>query len=241
MNRILINYATRGRAYWFKQAINNIMTTIGSLDFQILLKADIDDSEMNNDDIRRFISLNPLIKVCWGQSESKVHAINRDMDKADPWDIVVVMSDDMLFIKAGWDVVMLHLIKEIWGYSLDFFAHFNDGYAKDALATMSILGRDYYKRDGYIYHPDYKSFSCDAEAYYVSVMRMRHHYFEDRLFTHQHPANHHMMKNDATYQANSLHTAQDTKIYFERLNRYFDEPHGPGVPIPFAQHLGRTI
>ena len=39
---------------------------------------------------------------------------------------------------------------------------FFDGWRKD-LNTLCIIGRKYYERFGYIYHPDYKSFWCDAE------------------------------------------------------------------------------
>lgn len=236
--RWLINFATRGRPVFFKKAIDNILATIQTEKFQILVTADLDDPTMFSEDMKQWVlsKRRGQIDMILGYSESKIDAINKNVKYAKDWDVLLNMSDDMVFVRQNWDRAMEISIRHIWGFSFDFFAHFNDGYAKDALATMSVIGRDYYKRDGYVYHPSYKSFSCDAEAYYVAIMRGRHHYFEDELFLHQHPANR-PLPSDETYRRNALATEHDTKLYWERLNRFFDEPHGPGVPIPFEKHL----
>lgn len=225
MGSILIKYATRGRPEWFKRTISNIMSTISTHDYHILVTADLDDPKMNTESIIDFCSQHIMITLIHGVSANKIDAINRDMEFVTEWDMLVNMSDDMFFTVRGWDNVIKQRVKEVWGDSLDWFAHFNDGYAKDALPTMSIMGSKYYERDGYIYHPSYRSFSCDAEAMYAAMMRGRHHYFEDAIFLHQHPSNT-PIKNDETYRINSLHTPHDTKVYFERLRRYFDEPAG---------------
>ncbi len=239
---ILIKFASRGRADWFRRGIANIVNTIHTEDYRILVTADLDDTEMNNQHIIGFCGAHDNVSIVHGNSESKVHAINRDMEFLDdfPWTILVNFSDDMFFTVNGWDNILKHHIKRVWGTSLDFFAHFNDGYAKEALATMSIIGRDYYNRDKYIYHPSYKSFSCDAEAMFVAQMRGRHHYFEESIFLHQHPSNS-PRRGDETYRINSLATPHDTKNYFERLNRYFDEPVTSETFIPFKEHLGRIV
>ena len=103
---------------------------------------------------------------------------------------------------------------------------------------MSIMGRKYFERFGYIYHPEYKSFSCDAEAMYVSQMLQKYCYFHDVLFKHQHPT-YTGMPNDATYKKNSLATEHDIATYWRRLNKYFDVEIKTGMPIPFSQHIGR--
>lgn len=234
--RFLIKFATRGRPEWFKRGIGNILSTIKTKNFKILVSADNDDPSMKNESIRDFVSRSFSTQIVFGNSKTKIEAINADMEYAGEWDILVNFSDDMTFIREGWDRIVQRRVRDIWGYDFDFFAHFNDGYTKDALATMSIIGRDYYKRDGYIYHPSYKSFSCDAEGYYVAVMRGRHHYFTDELFLHQHPANK-PQPNDETYRKNALATNEDTQNYWARLRRYFDEPVNENTPIPFKQHL----
>ena len=227
---ILIKFASRGRADWFRKGIANIVNTIHTENYKILVTADFNDPEMNNGHIVEFCRRHDNVILVHGESESKVHAINRDMEFVNdlPWTILINFSDDMMFVQNGWDNVLKLLTRRIWGTSLDFFAHFNDGYVKEALPTMSVMGRDYYNRDNYIYHPSYKSFSCDAEAMYVALMRRRYHYFDENIFLHQHPTNS-PRKGDETYRINSLATPHDTKNYFERLRRYFDEPNGHDI------------
>lgn len=226
MKRILIKYATRGRWDWFKKAMINISSTVNDdVNYIVLVSADEDDPAMNGKEAELFCSSMRNTIFVLGKSSSKIEAINRDMEFVNDWDILVNMSDDMSFQVKGWDNIIRQRTKDVWGQSTDFFAHFNDGYTGDKLPTMSIMGREYYERDGYIYHPSYRSFSCDAEAYYVAMMRKRYHYFPEVLFLHQHPTNT-PVKNDKTYQQNSLHTEHDTKNYFERLRRHFYEWDG---------------
>jgi len=232
-----IKYATRGRAEWFKKALQNINDTISKdCDYFVVVSADIDDPEMADPKLRLFtLALRSTetmnIRIFYGNSKSKVEAINADMEGLPHWDILINMSDDMKFVVNDWDKIIEADTKRIWPDG-DFFAHYNDGYVKDALSTMTIIDRKYYERDGYIYHPSYKSFSCDAEAYYVAILRGRHHYFDKVLFLHQHPANTPSAK-DKTYQVNSLHTPHDTANYFKRLNENFGEP--VAGPTPFDQ------
>lgn len=222
---ILIKYATRGRRDWFIKAIENIYATIKTTEFKIIVSADLDDPSMNNHDIKKFVSTFVNMQIFYGNSKSKIEAINKDMEHSGEWDVLINMSDDFSFIVNDWDEKIIEHITKIWGYSLDFFCHFNDGYVGEALPTMSIMGRTYYERDNYIYHPSYKSFSCDAEAFYVAMMRGRYHYFPEVYFLHQHPSNSPTPK-DKTYQVNSKFTVHDTKNYFERLKNYFYEPTG---------------
>ncbi len=223
---LLIKYATRGRADHFKKAIWNIHNTISTEDFKIFVTIDEDDRAMMNPEMLDFMNSHEHIVWGAGKSESKIHAINRDMDKTEnlKWDLLLVMSDDMFFVQFGWDNIIRQRMKDNFPEG-DCFLHFDDGYVKAALATMSIMDRKYYNRDKYIYHPIYKSFSCDAEAYYVALMRGRHKYFDEILFKHQHPSTG-KLAYDETYRVNALATDHDTKVYFERLRRYFDEPAG---------------
>ncbi len=234
---ILIKYATRNRYKWFMRAIANIHNTIHTKDFQILVSADIDDPTMNNLDVKNFCERWDNVKIVYGNSKSKIEAINADMDQADPsWDLLVNMSDDMCFMVDGWDSIIRQRIKDTWGDSTDCFVHFNDGYTKDALSSMSIIGKDYYKRDNYIYFPEYRSFSCDAEAYFVAKVRGRHKYFEEIIFRHQHPANTPVI-NDDLYAKNSLHTPHDTQLYWRRLHADFGmKEEGFTGPFPWDKY-----
>ena len=225
--KYLIKYASRGRPEEFKKNISTIFNTIGNVEYKILCSFDSDDASMNNDHIKEFIHLRPRIEYYFGEHISKIDAINRDIDKTTfDWNILINYSDEMNFRRQNWGERMEVLISDIWPDFKDFFAHFNDGYVSDKLPTMSIIDREYYNRDGYIYFPSYKSFSCDAEAMYVAMMRGRYHYFNEVLFTHDHMA-YTGQRPDNTYQINSMHEDYDVSIYFDRMKTYFDVKNPP--------------
>lgn len=219
---LLIKYATRGRKELFHQTIQNIYDTISMKKYHIIISADFDDEALQS------IPDYPNTSIHYGPHVSKVNAINRDMEGV-KFDWLVNMSDDMRFVKKGWDLEMINRIQSVWGRSTDFFAHFNDGFVRDKLPTMSIMGWDYYQRDKYIYHPDYNSVSCDAEAMFVAMMRGKHHYFPEVLFKHMH-CSHIGIKTDQTYRYNDRFDAGDTETYFKRMAKGFDVKNPVMIP-----------
>lgn len=150
--------------------------------YTIGLTIDDDDLATLNSHQLADILQSGQIKVSQGLSTSKVHAINREMAG---WsgDIVVNMSDDMRFIKQGFDG---DIIQAFHG-NMDQFIHFPDGHANKVLPTMSIMGRSYYERFNYIYHPDYKSLWCDNEAMDVAQQLGKYKYINQQIFSHEHP------------------------------------------------------
>lgn len=215
--KLLIKYATRQRPGKFLVAMDNIITT-ATTDYQIIVSIDSDDKDMikiaNNSG---FPNTKFYINDNFG---GKIGAINANVPLSG-WDWLVNMSDDMQFIVKGWDSIMVEKIRSVWGSSLDFFANFNDGFQGPKLATMSIIGLEYYERFFYIYPPCYRSLSCDAEAFYVAQALKRYHYFPDQLYKHMHPANVKQVKSDELYAANERFAKQDADIYFKRLNKNF--------------------
>lgn len=226
--RILFKYATRGRRDNFFRGLVNISSTAGMRAHRIIVSCDEDDKDMKDPEVIK-MAKSYGAEVIFGPPISKVHAINRDMPVPGAFDLLINFSDDMLFLEVGWHRKMLESIKSVWGDSLDFFAHFNDGYTHDKLPTMSIMGSDYYARDGYIYHPSYGSVSCDAEAMYVAMMRGKYKYFPEIYFNHIHPANLRFYS-DATYRRNDKFGDSDTKNYFERMARGFDVENPVMIP-----------
>lgn len=222
--RLLIKYATRNRPEKFRAAMANIFNTIKTKDFFIVVSIDNDDQKM----------IDLATKEDWRNTEfwinqpaGKIGAINANIPLSG-WDWLVNMSDDMVFVKQGWDEVMVQRIKSVWGDSLDWFVNFNDGYQGERLPTMSIMGYEYYSRFFYIYAPCYKSLSCDAEAMYVAQTLERYHYFPEVLFKHEHPANVRGMKSDSLYAQNETFQKQDTQTYFRRLlNNFYVNVCGP--------------
>lgn len=237
--RLLINFATRGRYEKCIQALKSMLDTIHTNNYQVILTVDDDDEQMALPKTK-WLEEYKQITVVRGTSESKVHAINRGMAHAREWDWMINFSDDMNFICQSWDRNMWELIEKQWGGSLDFFAHFNDGYAADKLPTMSVMGREYYNRDGYVYHPSYKSFSCDAEAMYVAMMRGKHHYFPQVFFHHNHGVNI-RIKLDDTYRMNDRFMAGDTTNYFERIARGFDVENPVMIPDVVSHYMSMRI
>lgn len=223
--KLLLKYATRNRPQKFLAAMANIESTVQG-DYRVIVSIDSDDSEMIKlCSERSFANTQVYINDNFG---GKIGAINANVPLSG-WDWLVNMSDDMQFIVKGWDSIMVEKIRSVWGSSLDFFANFNDGFQGPKLATMSIMGREYYERFFYIYAPCYRSLSCDAEAMYVAMALKRYHYFPDQLYKHMHPANI-KGKSDELYALNERFAKQDAEVYFKRLNRnfYINNP-GPTV------------
>lgn len=236
--KILIKYATRGRAELFKRSIKNIHDTISKeANFRILVSADSDDLTMCNTEITKFLADYPKVEIIFGRSISKIDAINRDSERFGDFDLLINFSDDMYFVMKDWDKIMIPGIQIIFGNNnTDFFAHFNDNHVGEKLPTMSIMGREYYERFFYIYAPCYKSVSCDAEAMFVAQMLEKHSYFPWVLFEHKHPANlPSTVPNDDTYARNDKFGAADTETYFQRRAKLF-YVNNPKV-IPFRPHI----
>lgn len=227
--RYLIKFATRGRAQKFLEGMENIYQTIKTDDYLIVVSVDEDDAEMVAmiPDINRMRNTAGYIGKPWG----KVAAINRDVSLYIPWDILVNYSDDMR-LASGWSEIIERNVKATWN-DTDFFYHCNDGHVGERLPTMAIMGREYYERFGYIYHPAYRSVSCDAEQFYVAITLGKHKYFPEPIVEHRHPVNV-RSKYDSVYKVNDQYADQDTKTYFKRMKKNF-YVNNPGKVI-FEEH-----
>ena len=87
------------------------------------------------------------VKVVYGDSDSKIHAINRDIELADEWDIVLLASDDMTPKVKGYDNIIRNKMKEFYP-DTDGILWFNDGHQTNRLNTLCILGKKYYEKVG---------------------------------------------------------------------------------------------
>ncbi len=195
--KILFKFASRSRPQKFFSALDNLLSNIADLNnFCILISLDLDDVTMVNAEtikkITQYVQKYPdKIIVKFGHSKNKIDAINRDVNEIKEkfdFDILVNFSDDMEFIQHSFD----NIIRD------KFFCHypdtdgniyFNDGFVGDRISTMSIIGRKYYDKFNYIYHPSYYSLWCDNE--YTELAKINHKilYFQERIFNHNHPAN----------------------------------------------------
>jgi len=182
--KILFKFASRSRPEKFLKGLDNISQFSDDHNHVVLCSLDSDDKTMKD-----FVSLSYNVLIKYGISKNKVDAINRDINEYNgDWDILVNMSDDMEFIKQGFDNIIRDDMNRYFP-DLDGVLHYNDGnHYGNALMTMSIIGRKYYDRDKYIYHPDYISLWCDNEAMEVGIKRNKLQYIDNVLFNHNHPA-----------------------------------------------------
>ena len=177
--RILFKYTSRSRPKEFLRGLYSIIDNVASDNYDVLVSLDLDDPKLD-----QYGNCSAVI----GTSTGKIDAINRDLNEYQgDWELIVNMSDDMIFTVKGFDNIIRDLFVKHFPNG-DGFLHLNDGHQGDNVSTMSIMDRKYYERDRYIYHPEYKSLWCDAEATEVAWMRGRYAYEPIIIFDHLHPA-----------------------------------------------------
>jgi GTPase SAR1 family protein len=97
---------------------------------------------------------------------------------------------------------------------------FSDGYQKKNLNTLTIVGKRYYDRFGYLYHPDYVSFYSDNEFMQVAFALGKQIYIDNVIIRHQHPDNT-REDIDMTYAINNQHVMRDNLTFNKRAQHMF--------------------
>lgn len=180
--KIIFKYPTFKRPKEFKRGIESILNNVTSDNFTILVSVDSDDNSLDYSNLNYKNTIVKVKNVTDRNSSTKIEAINRDLNLVKDWDVLVCMSDDMVFIEKGFDeVIRTHFD------NLDQFLHFPDGNRKD-LCTMSVIGREYFERDKYIYYPEYLTECCDDEAQAVAKLRGCYKFIDKQIFEHRHVA-----------------------------------------------------
>ena len=152
--KILVKFPSRERPLKFKTTIEKyIMMSADKENIQYLISLDKDDPKLQEyiEIIGQFT--NNCITAVIGDSNNKIHAVNRDIDKAKKvWDILVLASDDMICQKMAWDDIIREQFEKFFP-DTDGTLYFHDGDPATAkhnngkgLCAMCILGRKYYKR-----------------------------------------------------------------------------------------------
>ena len=210
---LLIKFPTRGRP---DKALKTLVRYINYMDDKsnrILVTCDLDDESMNNEEVRNILTQYENVVIKYGDNKSKIEAVNADL-KDEEFDIVLLASDDMLPIVKGYDTLIKSRMSEIYP-DTDGVLWFNDGYQGDRLNTLSILGKKYYDRFGYIYHPEYKSVWCDNEFMAVSRILDKVTYFDTTIMRHEHP-DWGFTDRDDIHRWNYLNENHDRMVYFNR-------------------------
>lgn len=213
--KILFKYPTRYRANWFKETLSKYRSLISSdCEHEFLISLNKDDSSMNNKQMIEFLSNQSDLSFYFGNHKSKIEAINADMDLCKDWDILVLVSDDMIPCVKDFDKIIVDGMKNNFP-NTDGALHFNDGlYGKDVTITLSIMGRKLYEHFGYIYHPDYKSFYCDNEFTDCVRALRKVVYFPEVIIKHEWRG--FSNKKDELYKINSSLGRDDAAVYSKR-------------------------
>ena len=180
--KLLVKFPTRERPEKFFLRLDEYYSNLRDGNFEFIISCDKDDITMNNDTIKNRLSSYPNLKYFFGNNKTKIEAVNANLKHAQ-FDVLLLASDDMSPIKAGYDVIIKQKMKESFP-DTDGVLWFNDGFQGNRLNTLSILGKKYYDRFKYIYHPSYKSLYCDTEFTDVSISKNKVKYFDIEIIKH---------------------------------------------------------
>lgn len=214
--KILVNYTTRSRPDRFFDGMNSIYDLCADTDnMMVLISADFDDKSMFNPDVAYRIKEYKNAHIIWDKSESKIHAINRDLDRVSyKWDIVVNFSDDQRFVIYGWD----NLIRTDFANNSPDYSHYMaylDTDTNGALSTLLIAGRKWYDLFGFIYDPQFKSLWCDVLLEECARHLNKFHYTGYTIYKHLLPSYGHLPPDEMYEAQQQIGWTVDMALYNE--------------------------
>lgn len=221
--KILLKCPTRSRPQKVVETLSTYLRLATGVDrIGVLVSCDDDDTSMRKnlvqEELHRALAPTAWHRIAFGPNTTKIQACNADMDTVDyPWDIVVLVSDDMIPQVSGWDDVLRAQMMARFPDTRGIL-WCNDGYQGEKLNTLSIMGRRMYQELGYLYHPDYKSLFCDTEFTdrCRSDLKDACHYIPYCLIRHEHPGTGYAQNQDALYVHNQRFWTEDLHTYIRR-------------------------
>lgn len=224
--KILLKCPSRSRPRQLIATLRRYATLAARPDLiGVAVSCDVDDTTMTGSDIQQQI-FQVMDTFAWkslyyGANASKIEACNADVEKVDyPWDIIVLVSDDMVPEVKGYD----ETIRQAATPDLDCVLWFNDGFQGEKLNTLSMYGRTMYDRFGSIYCPEYKSLFCDTELTDLckGALKSKTVYSSTCIIRHRHPLLGHAVAFDALYARNQNYYGADLRTYIRRKQYDFD-------------------
>jgi hypothetical protein len=208
----------------------------------IAVSCDVGDGSMTDTtELRRVLRPCAWSQVFYSPNRNKIEACNANMSEIDwDWDIVVLVSDDMIPQIRGYDdVIRNHMLAKF--PDRNGILWFNDGFQGDKLNTLCVYGRAFYEEQGYIYQPDYKSLFCDTELTDKcrGEYRERCAYIPYCIIRHEHPGTGYSQNMDALYAVNQKYWNEDMYTYIRRKTYAYDWsvliPTIPGRELSFRK------
>lgn len=221
--RILLKCPTRSRPQKVVATLRKyVQLAQGRDQIGIAVSCDEDDSSMRQQSIQTELRA-LLSNVAWSQvffsrNTSKIEACNANMDEIPyEWDIVVLVSDDMIPQVEGWDTVIRNHMLAYFP-DTDGILWFNDGCQGENLNTLCIYGRKMYDYFGCIYRPEYKSFYCDTELTdrCKGDLAPKCRYIPYCIIRHEHPGTGYSQNMDPLYSKNQAYWSTDLHTYVQR-------------------------
>ena len=227
--KILLKCPTRSRPAQFLSVLQKYMRLANRPDLiGVCVSCDQDDSSMTQADVQHSIK-NITHHVAWcniyyGTSTTKIEAVNADMGAIPwEWDIVVLVSDDMVPQVKGYDdVIRNHMVEHY--PDTNGIVWVNDGTQGSKLNTITIMGKAMYNSFGYLYHPSYKSLFCDTEFTDLckTSLASKTVYIPQVLIRHEHPGTGFPQKHDQLYSKNQTYWSTDMFTYISRKTYEYD-------------------
>lgn len=177
----------------------------------LLISLDTDDASVTPTLLRDLQDTAVRTIVSRGGRTTKVGAVNRDMELAPPWDLLLLASDDMVPQKHGYDETIRRYMK-VHHPKGDGCLWFHDGY-QDRVCTMPVMDHRYWQRDGFIYDPRFASYYADDAQTELARRRGRMRKVGECIVRHEHCVWNRAVPDDALYQHNRLHKERDRLLY----------------------------
>ncbi len=208
--KLLIKFPTRERADKFFKVLDLYYQNLsGQMPYQFLISCDTNDTGptgMNRPEIIRKLAQYPNLISVFGVSANKIDAVNRDINDHLDFDILMVASDDMIPVQKNFDQIIVNELLQAYP-DLDGTLNFNDGYVGQTLCTLPIMGRKFYERFNYVYHPDYQSICCDLEATLIARMMGKEKYLNQVVIRHEHGS--------YGFDKDPLFHRNESRVYYE--------------------------
>lgn len=227
--RILLKCPTRSRP---QKVIQTLATYVKLANHPeqlgVAVSCDEDDTTMTRNLVQEEL-LRALKPVAWKRiffsaNKTKIQACNANMNDIDwKWDIVVLVSDDMIPQIQGYDdVIRNHMISKF--PDTNGILWVNDGAQGEKLNTLSIYGRAMYESFGYIYYPEYNSLFCDTELTDLcrGELASKCLYIPYSIIRHEHPGAGYTQNMDGLYVQNQRFWSQDMNTYIRRKTYPYD-------------------
>jgi hypothetical protein len=244
--RILLKCPTRSRPQKVIQTLASYVKLANHPEqLGIAVSCDEDDDSMKRNLVQEELlrTLNPVAwkRIFFSENKSKIQACNANIHEIDwEWDIVVLVSDDMIPQLKGYDdVIRNHMMSRF--PDTNGILWFNDGHQGDKLNTLCIYGRTMYDSFGYIYHPEYKSLFCDTELTDLcnTTLASKCLYVPYCIIRHEHPGTGYAQNMDALYDRNQKYWNEDMYTYIRRKTYAYDVsfliPNIPGRDSSLAR------